>query len=85
MLPIPQSQKNIVRLITLKAWRRSNREMASAESIAHNDMPRDVGACFLEPANELATNLLRHWDKNKIYEPAAVFVAGEPGCEGWDE
>jgi len=88
--PIPQSQKNIVRTIARKAWRlgvdESGRNNATtAEQVANRDILREIGGAWIVEASELASDLLMYWQANKITEPASIYVAGEPGCGGWDE
>jgi hypothetical protein len=81
---IPQSQKNIVRNVSRRAWMKFT-VAESAKDCSIDQIARSVGTKFVKQSNQLSSELIDYWDRNKISEPASVFVAGEPGCEGWDE
>ena len=83
--PIPQSQKNIVRATARKAWRQCVGDAATAEVLAVELIRREIGGAWIIEANQLAIDLLGYWQENAITEPASIYVAGEPGCGGWDE
>lgn len=82
---IPQSQKNAARMNARRAWRDCIGDSSTACVMASNLNRRDIGQQYLAEANELAEQLIEYWEQNGVCEPATVFVAGEPGCEGWDE
>lgn len=83
--PIPQSQKNRVRLNALNALRLNVGDAFAAKSMARRQNEREVGGAWVNDANELSDDLIDYWEKNGICDPAAVFVAGEPGMQDWDE
>jgi len=85
MAPIPQSQKNRVRTIARNAWAVAIGDADTAAVIAGKNIDREVGGAWVRDGCELAESLLDYWATHGISEPSAVFIAGEPGCEGWDE
>lgn len=83
--PIPQSQKNRVRVNALRAWRSTLGDGLNAKVAAERSNERDIGVAWLMDANALAGDLIDYWEENAIAEPSATFVAGEPGMQDWDE
>jgi hypothetical protein len=53
--------------------------------MSHSLNRREVGQQFLPEADRLAEDLVEHWLEHGVCDPAAVFVAGEPGMQEWDE
>lgn len=82
---IPQSQKNIVRQCARRAWRKCFADVVTAKQLGETYVCREVGGDFVDDGTELNNELIDYWHANKITEPAAVFVAGEPGMREWDE
>lgn len=84
-MAIPQSQKNIARSNARKAVRFCVDDAPTAIVMARNLNRREIGQQYLGEADQLSEKLIEYWRVNGVYEPAAIFVAGEPGCEDWDE
>jgi len=68
-----------------KAWRLCQPDSATAIAMSHSLNRREVGQQFLPEADRLAEDLVEHWLEHGVCDPAAVFVAGEPGMQEWDE
>lgn len=83
--PLSHLQRNLVRTAARKAWRLCQPDSATAIAMAHGQNRRDLGQQFLTEADQLAEELVEHWLECGVCEPAAVFVAGEPGMREWDE
>jgi len=82
---IPQSQKNRIRLLASKAWRLTAGDSSTAKVLAGRQIEREVGGKWVIAGNQLAEDLIDYWEENGVCEPAAVFVAGEPAMQQWDE
>ena len=80
-----QSQRNLVRTSTRKAWRLCQPDSATAITMAHSLNRREIGQQFLPEADQLSEDLIEHWLEHGIEDPASVFVAGEPTMKKWDE
>lgn len=85
--PIPQSQKNIVRLVARKAWRDVDGDHRLAIFSFDKSLRREIGAAWLEEGGKLGHELIDHWCVEGISEPQAVFTRGEPGVsqDQWDD
>lgn len=83
--PIPQSQKNIVRNIARRAWRTANCDAALANKEIDQRIGREIGGAWVLEGRRIAGDLIDYWEENGITDPAAVFVAGEPGMQNWDD
>jgi hypothetical protein len=83
--PIPKSQQNLARLHALKGWTRTVGNAPKAKALAEQQNQRFIGNEWIDDANQLSSDLIDYWEENGISEPAAVFVAGEPTMQGWDE
>lgn len=82
---LSQAQRNTVRTSTRKAWRFCQPDNATATAMAHTLNRRELGQQFLPEADQLSEELIEHWLEHGVTDPAAVFVAGEPGMQNWDE
>jgi hypothetical protein len=77
--PIPPSQRNVVRTLARKAWRLAQGDVETAGQIVEKQIGREIGGAWVLEGNRLAVELLEHWKRHGIEDPASVFVAGEPG------
>jgi hypothetical protein len=76
---IPQSQKPRIRAIARTEWIRSGCEFDVACLNISQRISQDVGGAWVLEATEIAKAFCVYWDQNRILEPAAVAVLGEPG------
>jgi hypothetical protein len=84
--PIPQSQKNQVRLVARRAWMESACDMDVSQLLIADRLYRDIGAKWLNEATLLSDELLGYWQEMGIAEPQSVYCRGEPGVtEEWDD
>jgi len=85
-VPIPQSQKNQVRLVARRAWMESACDLDLAQLLIADRLYRDIGAKWLNEATLLSDELLGYWQEIGIVEPQSVYCRGEPGVlEEWDD
>jgi hypothetical protein len=92
-VPIPQSQKNIVRQTARTAWRSTLTEKGCDHALAiwrfDKDLRLKIGSAWVQEGSggpELGHALIDHWDAHGIVEPSSVYQRGEPGTiEDWDE
>lgn len=82
---LPRSQRNRVRVVARDAFLETDGNVGRAIALVDDRVRRVAGADHLTLAGMLAAQLIRYWDANHVFEPEAIFVAGEPGFDGGDE
>lgn len=80
-------KRNEVRTIARKHWINSGGDKDRAIAAATAELKAGgviLSAILIGVAIQLIVKLIEHWWKNRIDEPTAVFVYGEPGMEDGD-
>lgn len=82
---LPRSQKNRVRVVARDSWFETDGDVPKSTLLICERVRRVVGQDYIGPAETLAVKLVRYWSANGIFEPEAIYVPGEPGCDEVDE
>lgn len=70
------------------AWQQANGDPERAKEIAAERLRSDpgsiIGAILLGLAIKLAYEIIMFWFNNRVSEPAATYLASEPGYRGYE-
>lgn len=75
---IPDSQRQIVRNVTRKAWRVSAGDSTLAKQLLGQYLAREIGAAWLNEGYRIGSALIEHWEENGVSAPTVQWIEGEP-------
>lgn len=82
---LPRSQRNRVRVVARDGWFECDGDVQRAIPLVCDRVRLVAGVAFIRDGEALAAKLLRYWGSHGIFEPEAIYVPGEPGCDEVDE